>query len=539
MQGGSPFPYKGSKSVRTESPVEDILRPIAEKLFSYLGESFPVCCGSDEFYYFPQVVPAQGGGTGWDNFTPEKIGEVTGRLSSVEDELGLLPGKSEDRELLADAETLKRMVRTLREQLAHVRFHETQPTFHLTVMCTALAASLGDPDHLAFRHRAKTLPSFLEQAKETLTDMPRLFRDLGLGMIRDTKAWLGSLKRDETEIAPVHAAVSQFEDFLRGARTKSRYLLPSEIVERIVKEHMGCGVAPRDVRDAILEEIGEMGGIMDTICAGLFPGDSRKEAIRNIPLPGIPEGGTLALYREEAANLLRHCIMERFVPEDLPAISPLRVETLPPYLEAIRAASAYSFSPGNPAGGGTFFIVPREGPWDDNREDLADYRMLTAHEAYPGHHLLDSWRWHFVSPTRRPVEMPLFYEGWACFAEELMRMTGYFSGPVDLLLLAKRRYRRAVRGLVDLDLQTGTIDERRAARLLADSGIPADVASSVVAKYALRPGYQVCYTFGLRRFLDLYSRFGTNDLKRFVEAVLSCGDIGFEHVENALRTRFG
>ncbi|NNG47811.1 MAG: DUF885 family protein, partial [Deltaproteobacteria bacterium] len=416
--------------------MEEILQPIAENLFAYLGKTFPVCCGSDEFYYFPQIIPAGGGWTGWDNFTPEKIGEVTRRLSSVEDEIGLLSGKTEDRDLIADAETLKRVVRTLREQFGEVRFHETQPTFHLTVMCIALAASLGDPDHRAWSLRAKTLPSFLTQAKETLTDMPRLFRDLGLGMIQDTKAWLKSLNMEETDIAPVYSAVLQFEDFLRSARTRSRYLLPPELVERIVKEHMGCGVASSEVRDVILDEISEMAGIMETGCTDLFPGDSWKEAIRKIPLPDIPEGGTLALYREEADNLLRHCIRARFVPEDLPAISPLRIESLPPYLEAIRAASSYSFTPENPMRGGTFFIVPREGPWDANREDLADYRMLTAHEAYPGHHLLDSWRWQFVSPTRRPVEMPLFYEGWACFAEELMRMTGYFSGSMDLLLLA-------------------------------------------------------------------------------------------------------
>jgi hypothetical protein len=341
--------------------LEDILQPIAENLFDYLGKTFPVCCGSDEFYYFPQIIPAQGGWAGWDNFTPEKIGEVTRRLSSVEDEIGLLSGKTEDRDLIADAETLKRMVRTLREQLGDVRFHETQPSFHLTVMCVALAASLGDSDHRAWSLRANTLPAFLTQAKDTLTDMPRLFRDLGLGMIRDIKAWLTSLKKEETDIAPVYSAVLRFEDFLRSARTKSRYLLPPEIVERIVKEHMGCGVASSEVRDAILEEISEMGGILETGCADLFPGDSWKEAIRKIPLPDIPEGGTLALYREEADNLLRHCIRARFVPEDLPAISPLRIETLPTYLEAIRAASAYSFTPENPTRGGNVLHRPPRG----------------------------------------------------------------------------------------------------------------------------------------------------------------------------------
>jgi hypothetical protein len=116
-----------------------------------------------------------------------------------------------------------------------------------------------------------------------------------------------------------------------------------------------------------------------------------------------------------------------------------------------------------------------------------------------------------------------------------MRSTGYFSGPVDLLLLAKRRYRRAVRGLADLELQTGKRDPASAAGLLADAGFPGEAASSVVPKYALRPGYQVCYAFGVRRFLDLHSRYGTGEEKRFVRAVLSCGEIGFDRVEEVLR----
>ena len=117
------------------------------------------------------------------------------------------------------------------------------------------------------------------------------------------------------------------------------------------------------------------------------------------------------------------------MPEDLSENSPLEIAPLPPYLKAIRAASAYSFTPGHPTHKGTFYVVPREGPWIDNREELAEYRMLSAHETWPGHHLLDSWRWHHAPPLRRPLEFPLFYEGWACFAEEMMRLTGYFSEP--------------------------------------------------------------------------------------------------------------
>jgi hypothetical protein len=519
--------------------VNPILQSIADDLFGYLGKTFPVCCGSDEFYYFPQIVPAQEGWTGWDDFAPETVVEAGKRLSSVESDIGRFLENGEAPDLRADAETLRRTARTLREQLCEVRFQETQPTFHLTVLCTALASSLGALDRRALGIRLKTVPTFLARAEETLTGMPRLFRDQGLAMIRDTEGWLRSLAVPESEVAPVLTAMERFGDFLRNARTRCDYLLPSGIAERIVRDHIGCGAGLDEVRDAILEEIREMDEVMGAECRTLFPGEGWREAVRKIPPPDIPEGGVLAVYRMEADSLLRHCIREGIVPEDLPEASFLQVVPMPLYLKAIRAASAYSFTPEHPSRKGTFFIVPPDGSWDANREDLVDYRMLTAHEAYPGHHLLDTWRWHFVSPVRRPVEMPLFYEGWACFAEELMRTTGYFSGPADRLLLAKRRYRRAVRGLVDLDLQTGELDLRSAADLLADAGFPRDAASSAAAKYALRPGYQVCYTFGLRRFLDLYGRYGSHGAKRFVEAVLSCGEIGFDLLERVLRMRFG
>ena len=513
----------------------DLLASIAEDLFAYLGKTFPVCCASDEFFYFPQVVPSPGVRPGWDDFSPEKIEEVKRRLSSAERDIGLLSGPPGDREFRIDAETVLRAAGTLREQLDEVRFHETQPTFHLTVLCTGLASSLEDADRGGWSLRAQAVPAFLARARETLTGMPGIFRDLGLAMARDTRAWLTSLEMAEAETAPVLSALARFEDFLRSARTRGDFLLPPEIVSRIVSGHIGCGAGPDEVRSVLREELDEMRGIMEGLCESRFPGARWQEAVRKIPLPDLSEGDPIPMHRREAESLLRHCVDLGIVPEDLPGESPLRISLVPPYLQAIRAASAYSFTPGQRSQKGTFFLVPPAAARDDHREDPAEYRMLTAHETYPGHHLLDSWRWRFVSPVRRPVETPLFYEGWACFAEELMRSTGYFSGPVDLLLLAKRRYRRAVRGLADLDLQTGKRDAPSAASLLADAGFPREAASSVVTKYALRPGYQVCYAFGIRRFLDLYSRYGTGEEKRFVRAVLSCGEIGFDRVEDVLR----
>ncbi|MEW6335701.1 MAG: DUF885 family protein [Thermodesulfobacteriota bacterium] len=523
--------------------LKETLASIAENIFDDLGKTFPLSCWSDEFHYFPQIVPPQGLPDGWDDFTQEKIADLAARLASAERAIESIAREAEALDTLIDtlidAHTLARTLRTLREQLVDVRFHQRQPTFHLTLLCTALAAALGEADRRAWITRTASLPAFLQQAQHILTDMPELFRDLGLEMIRDLLAWLRSLDMEQKDLAPVCRAIERFADFLKRAPTTGDDLLSPEIVGRIVGEHLGCGVGIDGVRESLIEEIDATGRIMAEQRASLPPGCGPSSATpEETPFAQSAEG-MLEMYRKEADRLLAHCLARGIVPQELPTISPLGVSLLPAYLRTIRAASAYSFTPAHPTQKGTFFIVPSDGPWSDNREELAEYRMLTAHETYPGHHLLDTYRWHVVPALRRPLENPLFYEGWACFAEELMRMTGYFSAPADRNLLAKRRYRRAIRGLVDLDLQTGRLDLRSAARRLIEAGFAPDAAASIVPKYALRPGIQVCYTFGFKRFTDLFRRYGRQDAKGFAREVLSRGEIGFDLLEQHLHRRCG
>ena len=57
----------------------------------------------------------------------------------------------------------------------------------------------------------------------------------------------------------------------------------------------------------------------------------------------------------------------------------------------------------------------------------------------------------------------------------------------------------------------------------------------MVPKYALRPGYQVCYTVGLRSLLQLKNRYAPTDGEGFARRVLAQGEIGFVALEAVLR----
>jgi uncharacterized protein (DUF885 family) len=144
-------------------------------------------------------------------------------------------------------------------------------------------------------------------------------------------------------------------------------------------------------------------------------------------------------------------------------------------------------------------------------------------------------RWNGADPVRRPIEYPLFYEGWACFGEDLTLMTGGFQGDYDRLILARRRYRHAVRGKVDLLLHRGDLGLEAAAGRLSEAGFRRERALGTVRKYGLRPGYQMCYTIGRRRFQALFDSHGGMGIGSFAHTVLTGGEILFEDLERVLK----
>jgi uncharacterized protein (DUF885 family) len=247
----------------------------------------------------------------------------------------------------------------------------------------------------------------------------------------------------------------------------------------------------------------------------------------------MPPGGAREIYRNAISDLARHCSAQGLITTDLMRESPVTVEGIPDYMRPVRSNAAFSMPPVHPPRGGTFFILETGG----GARIPADYRLLTAHETFPGHHLLDTYRWRQERPIRRHIEFPLFYEGWASFAEELMFETGFFSTPTERMLMAKRRFWRAIRGQVDFDIHMRRRTLEDAAAFLTAQGIGPRRSKAMIQRYCLKPGYQLAYTIGRRRFRRLYDAFclkAANPVA-FARRVLAQGEIGFNDLERVLR----
>jgi len=492
-------------------------------MFGAMARDFPVACASDEFIYFPQVRLPEPQWDVWDRYSAASVEGLVRRLSSQEAQLERLRSDGPGVQDRIDINLLCRMASALREQLTEVRAWESQPTLYLATVVIGIAEALASEDPAAVHDRVRTLPDFLNDARRNLVRVPASFRDLGLAMRPGTERYLSRLARERSDLhlAPVSAGLQRLAMHLQTVPGGGDVRLPADLVARIFECHTGCDVELEQIRDELAREAADMRAVLD---------QQARERLARHPVPAVGTEGLLGLYSGEIDRLARHCVDQGWVAPDVVSGFPVRVARVPAQLSGIRTASSYAISPGDPPCEGVFYVLEA----DAGRSRLSEYRMLAAHETYPGHHLLDVFRRRLARPVRRAIERPLFYEGWACFAEHLMRETGYLAGPVDHLLLAKRRMWRAVRGQVDLGLHTGTMDLAEAAACLCETGLNAEQAMSAARKYSLKPGYQVCYTLGLRYFLDLFERHGRDRARGFVNGVLKYGEVPFADLDALL-----
>ena len=111
---------------------------------------------------------------------------------------------------------------------------------------------------------------------------------------------------------------------------------------------------------------------------------------------------------------------------------------------------------------GHFFVpFPPDGtPADEVAKRLAtnshsSIPTIAVHEAYPGHHWHLSWMHKLDRPVRKVVTTSYFTEGWALYAERLMREHGFFDDPRQELCHLDARIFRAARIVVDTSLHIG------------------------------------------------------------------------------------
>ncbi len=204
--------------------------------------------------------------------------------------------------------------------------------------------------------------------------------------------------------------------------------------------------------------------------------------------------------------------------------------------------------PSDPELNGVYVVTPVTRLRGEEREQVlrgnnrAWIRVVSLHEAIPGHHL------QFAIAARRTREIPkMFYnpayvEGWGLYCEELMFRHGYYNDRTRLSQL-KMRLWRCARIMIDVGCNFGGMTKEEGIRLLVDGvGIERPSATMEVDRYLASPGYYSGYIVGRDRFERLLaserSRLGAKfDERRFHDRLLSFGPIPFSALEEAMSQR--
>ncbi|HEX7472331.1 MAG TPA: DUF885 domain-containing protein, partial [Candidatus Limnocylindrales bacterium] len=160
------------------------------------------------------------------------------------------------------------------------------------------------------------------------------------------------------------------------------------------------------------------------------------------------------------------------------ADEPLEIRWTPVFLRAFGGAMLDSPGPLDKAEKSFFCITPIPPAWTPEQvesylreENERMLRVLTIHEAVPGHYLQGVYANRNPSLPRTILWSGVFAEGWAVYVTQVMMDLGYGADDPALLLVHWKFYLRAVtNAMIDVGIHAAAMTEDEAIGLMVDGG---------------------------------------------------------------------
>lgn len=265
--------------------------------------------------------------------------------------------------------------------------------------------------------------------------------------------------------------------------------------------------------------------------------------------PADPEA--MRLGYEEWTAKARAFLHERGL-VSFPAGEECSVEPSPPFQRPVLAVASYQDPPPfSDSMRGHFFVpFPPDGASEAEiakRLESNSYPSIpstSVHEAYPGHH------WHLVmaklnpSPVRQVFGTSYFTEGWALYAERMMREANFYDDPRHVLYQYEATLFRAARIVVDTSLHLGEMTHEEGVRfMLEHSSMTEPTAVAEVTRYCSWPTQASSYLTGCLEILRIRDRFlaarnatltDVDAMRDFHDGITSAGSLPIALAERAV-----
>lgn len=353
----------------------------------------------------------------------------------------------------------------------------------------------GIPELLAAARHTLSAPG--ERAVSRLHAEKALERLPGIGSLADAlaaeaertgNAGLAGEVREAAGVA--RSALTEFGEWLREEllpRADGDFRLGAELHREKFRHALMTDLAPEELQRQAEVAYAEVRAEMTRVARELWPA-----WVGDAPIPADdgevvrPVLDRIAAEHPRAEELLDFCRaenerIETFVREvDLIGLpdDPIDIIWTPEFLRSFGGAMLISPGPLDRGLKSFFAITPMPDDWTDEqresylREDNTRMlRLLTIHEAVPGHYLQLAWANRCDSLPRTVFGSGMFAEGWAVYVTQVMMDVGYGADDPALMLVHWKFFLRGItNALMDIGIHAGSMDEEEAMRLMIDGG---------------------------------------------------------------------
>ena len=412
--------------------------------------------------------------------------------------------------------------------------------------------------------RLGLIPQNLEDGKRNLRPemVPGIFLDRAANQARAGARYVRDILPSQIDDGPLRAklaeageaAGSAYDDyvaFLEAMRPDARgeWALGEARYSALLREKELLGFDARELRERGQAAYDDLAAELTRCARDLRGTDEWKQVLDelNEDHPTTPEEMRVGYedWTERARAFLREHRLTSF-----PAGEECAVVPSPPFQRPVLAVASYmSPPPFSDRMLGHFFVpYPPDGaPEDEVQKRLASNSYpgiptTAVHEAYPGHH------WHLVmskanpSRLRQAFRTPYFSEGWALYAERMMREQGFFTDPRHEMFQYEATIFRAARIIVDTSLHMGEMSWDVAVQFMLDhTALTEPTAKAEVTRYCAWPTQASSYLTGCLEIVRIREAFfaargasDTDALRAFHDGITSSGGLPIALAERAV-----
>jgi len=412
--------------------------------------------------------------------------------------------------------------------------------------------------------RMRLIPGNLADGRRNLRPemVPGIFLDRAANQARAGARYVREILPAQVEDAALRArlaeageaaasAYDEYVAFLEGMRADAsgEWMLGEERYSALLRDKELLGFGARELRERGQAAYDELAAEL-TRCARELRGTDDWKAVLdelNEDHPRTPEEMRIGYedWTERARQFLREKRLVSF-----PAGEECAVVPSPHFQRPVLAVASYIQPPPFSQSMQGHFFVPF--PPDGASEDEIQKRLASnsypgipttaVHEAYPGHH------WHLVmsksnpSRLRQAFRTPYFSEGWALYAERMMREQGFFSDLRREMFQYEATIFRAARIVVDTSLHLGEMGWDEAVGFMtARTGLTEPTAKAEVTRYCAWPTQASSYLTGCLEIVRIreafFARRGSSDtdaLRAFHDGITSSGGLPISLAERAV-----